>query len=295
MELLRFSVIVPVAREGESLYDRISLFASELGHLAVRHGFFYEILCVSDVYDRPTVWAMMRLAKRGLSKALFLTARVGKGGSIKNAMPYSMGDYIVLLDADMPVSAEVVYRAVLLTVRSSLDVLVPTRARRGHGVLRQLLSVAYNSVVNLLFRTGYRDHQAGFKVLSRRAALVILVGMTRTDGFAYDTEIIVWAKKHGLRHGTVNIAWNENREESTIAPLRALLTMLADLLVLRLLTLAGKHVALRRYGVGRVINLGNVHAVGREFTTAINVSGWKRFVVGVFRKLYVAVALYKRG
>jgi hypothetical protein len=116
------------------------------------------------------------------------------------------------------------------------------------------------------------------------------VKRTRTDGLAYDTEVIVWARRHGLRYRAVNVVWREQREGSTIPPMRALLTMLADLVMLRLLTLGRKYVALQKLAIGSIIDLGNIHTVGQEFVTVIRASGPKKHLLDVLRKLYIAVA-----
>jgi len=288
------SIVMPAAKEGEDLYNRVKTFRNAFATLAEKLGLSYEIILVSDVFHAPTVKAMMRLAKEGIARCLLLTCRIGKGGSIKNVIPYTRGGYIVLLDADIPVSPETICRAIRLATELRLDLLIANRVYRSHSLLRKVLSITYNTLVNLFFRTGLRDHQAGFKVLSRRAAKIILVSRTRTDGLAYDTEVIVWAKKHGLRYGTINVVWREQRERSTIPPMRALLTMLADLIMLRLLTIARKYVALQKLVVGRIIDLSNANTVGREFMTVISASGPKKHLLDVLRKLYIVVALYGR-
>jgi len=288
------SIVIPVAKEGEDLYDRV-LRLRNLMEVASRElNFFFEIVLVSDVFHIPTLKAMIRLAKQGIARCLFLTRRIGKGGSIKNAVPHTHGDYIVLLDADIPVSIDTISKAVLLAARYRIDLLIANRVYRTHSLLRRVLSTAYNTLVNVFFRTGLRDHQAGFKVLSRRAAEIILVRRTRTDGLAYDTEVIVWAKKHGLRYRAIDVVWREQRIGSTIPPLRALLTMLADLVMLRLLTLARKYVALQKLVIGRIIDLDNISTVGQEFMTVIRASGPKKHLLDILRKLYIAVAFRRR-
>ncbi|BAA80178.1 glycosyl transferase, family 2 [Aeropyrum pernix K1] len=285
------SVVIPVAKEGNTLYERIHLINKHFNSLSSSHKFSYEIILVSDIFHKPTLKAMIRLAKENVAKCLLLTQRIGKGGSIKNAIPFSRGDYIVILDADIPVRPIFINQAVVLAMNLGIDLIIANRVYRTHSLLRRVLSVAYNSLVNLLFKTGLRDHQAGLKILSRRAAKIILMKRTRTDGLAYDTEIVVWAKRHGLRYRAVNVVWREQREGSTIPPMRALLTMLADLIMLRLLTLAGKYVALQKLVIGRVIDLGNIHTVGQEFMTVIRASRPKNHLLNVLRKLYIAVAL----
>jgi len=287
---LRVVLIVPVAKEGGQLYGRIRRFYDELASLLKPFDFHIGVVLVTDVFHKPTLEAMMALAKEGVARAIFLTKRVGKGGSVKNAAIYTCGDYLVLLDADTPVLPKVVADAILLASRKGLDLLITIRAHRTHGTLRKVLSTAYNLLASALFKTGVRDHQAGFKILSKKAAKIILVGRVRTDGLAYDTEVIVWAKKHGLKLGTVEVAWIEQREKSTIPTARATLTMLADLIALRLLTLASKYAALRRVPVGTVIDLGQLRRIGREYVTVIEAAGPKRHIFEALRKLYTAIA-----
>jgi glycosyltransferase involved in cell wall biosynthesis len=288
------SIVVPVAKEGEDLYKRISSLHDTLSFLARNNGFSFEIILVSDLFHTPTIRALMRLARQGIARCLFLTSRIGKGGSIKNAIPYTRGNYIVLLDADIPVTSQTLYRAVLIAAKTGSDLVVANRVYRTHSPLRRVLSIAYNTLVNLFFKTGLRDHQAGFKVLSRRAAEIILVKRTRTDGLAYDTEVIVWAKKHGFKYLTIDVAWREQRKGSTIPPLRALLTMLADLTILRLVTLAEKYVALQKQAIGRVIDLSNTNTIGQEFMTVIRATGPKKHLLDILRKLYIVVAFRRR-
>jgi len=287
---LRVVLIVPVAREGGQLYGRIRRFRDELASSLKPFDIHIDVVLVTDVFHRPTLEAMMALAKEGVARAIFLTRRVGKGGSVKNAAIYTCGDYLVLLDADTPVPPRLVANAILLAARKGLDLLVARRIHRTHGTLRKTLSTAYNLLVSTLFKTGIKDHQAGFKILSKKAAKMILVGQVRTDGLAYDTEVIVWAKKHGLKLGTIDVAWIEQREKSTIPTARAVLTMLADIAALRLLTLASKYVALRRVPVGTAIDLGQLRRIGREYITVIEATGPKRHVFKALRKLYTAIA-----
>lgn len=288
------SIIIPIGREGADLYERIRSFVGTVKALAMQYGLSFEVFLVTDVFHVPTLKAMIRLAKEGVAQCLFLTKRIGKGGSIKNAVRYAKSDYVIILDADIPISPETVVRALLLTSKLKLDLLIANRVYREHNVLRRGLSIGYNTLVNILFNTKLKDHQAGFKILSKKATKIVLAEKTRTDGLAYDTEVIIWAKRFGLRYKTVNVAWKEKRQGSTIPPLRALLTMLADLIMLRLITIAEKHTALQKVPVGRVIDLKNLNILGQVYMTTIKASGPKRYLLNMLRKLYMAVAFKAR-
>lgn len=283
------SIIIPVAREGEDLYNRISSFDKRLKILFPEYGFRYEIIVVTDVFHRPTIKALMKLATEKIAICLVLTTRVGKGGSIKNVIPFARGDLIVLLDADLPVTPEMICNVSSIAFRKGADLLIANRVYRDHGILRRILSIAYNSIVNWLFQTRLSDHQAGFKILSKRAARIILVGRTRSEGFAYDTEAIVWAKKHKLRFMSVKVIWKECRGKSVFSTFRGLLSMAIDLALLRLLTISGKHLALKRVPVGHVIDLSCRCIRCHEYMTVVSVSGLKRYIFSLLRLIYIAL------
>jgi glycosyltransferase involved in cell wall biosynthesis len=281
-----FTIIVPVANEGPDLYARIEALNEALASAPI-DGF--ETMLVTDFSHPPTVEVMRRIAKQGIANCFLLTERIGKGGSIKNVIPYAKGDAFVLLDADMPIDRGTLSRALAVMVKERPDLLIANRVYRAHGLLRRVLSTSYNNVCRLLFRTGVRDHQAGFKILSRRAAS-ILSSLIRTDGLLYDTELIVWMKRFRLSCQTMNVVWREEMRGSTIMPLRAFLTMLADMIMLRLLTFGGKYAALQRLSIGKIIDLSNMDTVGQEYITVIRASGPKKQILNALRKLYMAVA-----
>lgn len=283
------SIVIPVAREGADLYERIRALTLELGSLEACKGLSFDIILVSDVFDSPTLKSMMRLSRQGLARAYFLTRRVGKGGSVKNVIGLTKGEVTVVLDADIPVSPRIICRSVRVVANGGLDLLLANRVYRSHSIVRRLLSLTYNALVNVLFRTGLRDHQAGFKVFKTSTARVILALLTRTDGLAYDTEAIVWTRRRKARYKTVDVSWIERRPNSTISTLKALIAISMDLAALRLITLGSKYRALVRVRAGKIIDLSNVHVLGSSYMTIIRGSGAKKKLLSLLVRFYIAL------
>ncbi|MEM0322198.1 MAG: hypothetical protein QW613_07395, partial [Thermoprotei archaeon] len=104
-----------------------------------------------------------------------------------------------------------------------------------------VLSLGFNALVRGLFRTGLADHQVGLKALRVDVAMM-LMDQIRTDGFFFDTELIVNARKMGVRIGAVDVLWRDKRiaNDSKVPPIRALITMFADLLALRISLINGR-------------------------------------------------------
>jgi hypothetical protein len=67
--------------------------------------------------------------------------------------------------------------------------------------------------VRALFLDGIRDHQCGFKAMSREVA-EFLRDNTQSDGLFLDTEMILRCKKMGFQVVEVGVEWSENRKRN---------------------------------------------------------------------------------
>ena len=223
------SIIVPV-------YNEVDIISKNLSYLSSCLGANYELIVCDDCSTDGTCYVVSSIAKiRSNIRLLRFGNRVGKGGTIKKGTEVSNGDLIVFIDADL--SASVKDLPKLLRLASERDVLVISRRTIGErltqGPLRLLLSLGYNLIVRLVFGTGVTDHQCGFKAMSKTVARR-LMAETANNGFVFDTELIVVAKKLGVPIQEVGIDWVERRSRSANGKwMRATLEMLRELVLLR--------------------------------------------------------------
>jgi hypothetical protein len=77
---------------------------------------------------------------------------------------------------------------------------------------RTLFSLAYNLLVRVLFLDSIHDHQCGFKAMRHEVADA--VGDIKSNGFFFDTEMILRCKKSGFPVTEVSVEWSENRRSS---------------------------------------------------------------------------------
>jgi hypothetical protein len=107
------------------------------------------------------------------------------------------------------------------------------RGRLTQGALRLTLSIGYNLMVRLIFRTGIRDHQCGLKAVKKKVAKK-LIAKTSNNRFVFDTELIVRAKKLGIPVEEIQIDWTERRpKRANTKWLRTSIEMMKDLIVLK--------------------------------------------------------------
>jgi hypothetical protein len=77
---------------------------------------------------------------------------------------------------------------------------------------RTLFSLAYNMFVRVLFFDGVHDHQCGFKAM--RYDVADAMRGIRSNGFFFDTEMILRCRKSGFPVNEVGVEWSEKRARS---------------------------------------------------------------------------------
>jgi glycosyltransferase involved in cell wall biosynthesis len=150
--------------------------------------------------------------------------KLGRGKAIRNVWRQMVADVYVFLDADLATEMRFLKLLIEEVIEKGADLATGSRYLRGAVVtrplLRKMVSLAYNLAVRRIFGTGISDHQCGFKAFSRRAVQNVLP-LTREDGWAWDTELIVYSRKMGYRISEIPVYWNEKKTRRT--PLRRLL------------------------------------------------------------------------
>ncbi len=226
---LQASIIVPVYNEEDIISKNLLCLSRYLGS-------DYELIVCDDASTDSTYDVLTNLTAQNPNiRLLGLDKRIGKGGTIKKAVEIANSDVIVYLDADLSASLDDLPR--LMELASKRDALVISKrtmkGRLTQGVLRLTLSIGYNLLARLIFRTGIGDHQCGFKAMKKKVAEQ-LIANTSNDGFVFDTELIVRAKKSGIPVEEVQIEWAERRpKKANTKWLRTSIEMMKDLIVLK--------------------------------------------------------------
>jgi dolichyl-phosphate beta-glucosyltransferase len=89
----------------------------------------------------------------------------------------------------------------------------------------------FRGIVSLTAVRGYWDTQCGFKLFRRDAARRIF-GKLSTPGFAFDVEVLLRARREGLRIAEVPVRWTDS-PVSRVRPVRDSLRMLSEVLRLK--------------------------------------------------------------
>jgi len=198
----------------------------------------YEIIVSEDGSTDGTDVIVAKMAKSNPNIFLLHSpARLGKGKGIKNALSASRGKIITFMDVDLATNLECLPK-LLRVVKENGGMAIGSRhvagSRVQRGVSRTLFSLTYNLAVRLLFLDGIHDHQCGFKTMSRPVAEAVL-NVSKSDGYFFDTEMIVRCKNLGVPVVEVAVQWTEQgKGASKVNPVRDAKKIGLDLLAFRL-------------------------------------------------------------
>jgi glycosyltransferase involved in cell wall biosynthesis len=227
-----FSLIIPVYNEADIVAENLRI----LDRFLERDE--YELIICDDCSKDGTYDQLRAFAKCSKNPNVLLMrsdGRIGKGGTIKRAVREARGETVIVMDVDL--SSDLRYVPEMIRqARISGGIVVGQRStsdRATHGPLRVILSLGYNTLARLLFQTGIKDHQCGFKAMNADVARK-LVGKAKNDGYAFDTELIFLALRSNIPVRQVQIRWIDGRtRKSNLRWIRTGFTMMKDLINIR--------------------------------------------------------------
>lgn len=195
----------------------------------------FEIIVVDDGSTDRTSEVAKATGKVRVEK---LERNRGKGAAVRTGMLIAQAPWVLFCDADLATPVEELDRLLAQAARRQADVVVGTRAhaesdiRVRQPVRREMMGRVFNLFVRSMMLSDFKDTQCGFKLFTREAARRIF-SHARVDRFAFDVEVLLLAKKMGLKVVEVPVAWR-HFEQSSVSPTGDAPRMLLDLLVLRL-------------------------------------------------------------
>ena len=228
------SVVIPAYDEAERLPGTLKRVTAYL-RAEVRS---FEIVVVDDGSGDDTAErARACLADQPSSRVLSLPQNRGKGAACRRGVLAARGERILICDADLstPIEEERRLRDPLL---AGADVVIGSRAHPEARIavrqppLREAAGRGLNRIMRWLGLTELRDTQCGFKLFRREAAHA-LFAQSRIDGFLFDLEVLMLARRQGLRTVEVPVEWR-NDPDSRVHVLRGLPGIAWQLLRIRL-------------------------------------------------------------
>lgn len=229
------SVVIPVYNEETNIPEALRRIAAYLG----LKKFAGEVLVVNDGSGDRTqdfVLKYIREHPEQSVSALGFNPNHGKGFAVRQGMLTAKGRYVLMCDVDMSSPIKEADKLIAAIDRGA-DVAIGSRALRAPGCdvrqsfKRRLAGWIFNLFVRALALPGIYDSQCGFKCFTNEAAKKIF-STQKLDGFAFDVEALMLARRFGYKIAEVPVMWSQGKN-SKVKLLRDPILMLGDLLKLK--------------------------------------------------------------
>lgn len=229
----QISVIIPAYNEE----SRISETLSRIDAYFESRSENIEIVVVDDgsrdatvsvVEDLLPIIASLRILKLGTNR--------GKGAAVRKGVFEARGDIILFSDADLSTPVEE-WEEFEKAFKDGADVVIGSRTipgariERRQPLYRVILGKTFNRIIRVLSGLPYSDTQCGFKAFRNSAAKDIFSSST-IEGFAFDVELLVIARKRKFNIKEVPVRWI-NSPDSRVSILRHGLEIIGELIQIR--------------------------------------------------------------
>ena len=235
------SIVIPAYNEE----SRIAPTVRDIVSYCRARGRAFELILVDDG-SRDETTAVGRVLSRDFPEVrlIRLAANHGKGYAVRTGVVNAIGELVLFADADGATPIQEVER-LESALESGADVAVGSRALRAEGVrvhaklYRHLIGRTFHLLVEWLADGGVKDTQCGFK-LFRSAVAQDLFSRMRMNGFSFDVEVLVMARRRGYRVAEVPVNWTHQPGSKVRLTLDSL-QMAADLVRIRAHCLSGEY------------------------------------------------------
>lgn len=202
---MRFSIVIPAFNEARTIEHAVQETAAVFGRLGE-----FEVIVVDDGSADGT----REIAQRLPVCVIAHDRNQGKGAAVRTGVLAAQGEWILVMDADLSVTPDQIER--FLPALSNADILIGSRRIADAEIpepqtwRRDYAGRLFNVAVRLMTNLSYRDTQCGFKIF--HAKTKPLFEQMKTTGWAFDVELLVRARRAGMRIKEIPVTWRNGNE-----------------------------------------------------------------------------------
>jgi len=147
-------------------------------------------------------------------RTITLSSNRGKGAAVRAGMLAARSNFALMTDVDLSTPLDDLEKLVI-ALGDEGDVAIASRALKESQVIvhqpahRELMGKTFNVFVRVLTRVPWHDTQCGFKLFRLERSRCVFE-LQRVEGFAFDLDILVTARRLGLAVSEVPVTWVDN-------------------------------------------------------------------------------------
>lgn len=209
------SVVMPAYNEEKLIYGSI------MKTIKILSGFVeeFELVVVNDGSRDHTKKEIQRAMKADRRVHLVTSEKNrGKGNAIISGVSQAEGAYIAFVDADLELNPCQLESYLQEMLDKEMDVVIGCKFHKdsqlNYPLKRKIISLGYYIMLLTMFHLNVKDTQTGLKVF-RADAIKPVAHLIRTQGFAYDIELLVAVHRRGAKIGQMPVRVDYVREVGT--------------------------------------------------------------------------------
>ena len=203
-----------------------------------------ELIIVDDGSSDQTVRVVERfIEKIPYARIIEQGVNRGKGAAVRAGVLDSSRELVLFSDADLSTPIEdflLLYDAIQQGPRVAVGSrgMKESRLEIRQPWYREMMGRIFNKIVRFVLPLTLQDTQCGFKLFALKEAKA-LFGALKTEGFAFDVELIYRAHLGGIQIAEIPVTWR-NDEASRVRAIQDSAHMFAQLLSIRVQVLKDK-------------------------------------------------------
>ncbi|MFN4227553.1 MAG: dolichyl-phosphate beta-glucosyltransferase [Candidatus Ratteibacteria bacterium] len=212
---MEISIIVPAYNEEKRILKTIE----KIYKYFAEKNLDFEIIVVDDGSKDKTIEVVEELSKdKKEVKILKHPKNMGKGAAVRTGVLNSSGDLILFTDADLSTPIEE-FEKLKKKIEEGYDIAIGSRGLKDSKIVipqpfyRRIIGKIFPLLVRLLVIKDFKDTQCGFKLFKKEAGKKIF-SQLKTNGFAFDVEVLARAKKEGYKIAEVGVVWYNSPRSS---------------------------------------------------------------------------------
>ncbi len=241
MARVRYSIVVPAFNEERRIATTLDCL---LHHFEDRVSKL-EILVVDDGSTDRTSDVVLWYRRKTYRVKLLKVPHGGKGYAVRQGVTRAHGEFIFLCDADLKQGVSQLAKLELALMQGA-DIAIgsrwvggnPAKNRQPH--YRRVSSRIFNFCAHNLLGLEFKDTQCGLKAFTREAAQALFEHQS-IDGWGFDPELLLLARRFGYKIAEVPIELDHDYRTSRFRPLRDGLTTFTELFAIVLRDATGAY------------------------------------------------------